>query len=81
MVEFSHGHNLGRLIPLGLNKNRPKKSFVKWSFPGQSLSCLKTSDKQFWIGYKRQPGADDQRGPVYALTQPIDATGIKACTP
>ena len=58
-----------------------QKSFVKWSFPGQSLSYLNIPENQFWIKYKRQPGADDQRGPVYALRQPIDAFGIKACIP
>ena len=55
---------------------------VKVAFSGGCTIALKFTRATFFgVKCKKQPGADDQRGPVYAPTQPIDASGIKACIP
>ena len=58
--------------------SRPVKVAFSW---GCTVALKITRATFFEVKYKRQPGADDQRGPVYAPTQPIDAYGIKACIP
>ena len=55
---------------------------VKVAFSGGCTIALKFTRATFFgVKCKKQPGADDQRGPVYALRQPIVGFGIKTCIP